>query len=174
MKFPMSIPLCVMNTRVIWVLLMTCLVFLPFIFTPPPYLYLLTSNAILTGSFAVMVAFWPAARIVLTTRCKKVSYVDLLSLGIFLVFMALTLILGYNVILQFLRLVPITIEDVAAVYYLPQSLFRFVGLIGAMLHLAARPVFKGQMPTVQNVVHVTIAAMAGVLLTLIQIYYLMP
>lgn len=160
------------NVRVSSILILSLIVFFPFTFTEPPYLYVLTTNLIFTVSTGTVFAYWKAAKLALLKKCRDVDYVDLLSLGIFSVFSALMLILGYTIILQFMGVAELAGEDVGTVYYIPQSFFRYLGLLGVFLHLAARPILNAETPTLRNAQNVALATLAGCLLTLAQISYL--
>lgn len=129
------------RSKVLYLTLLFPLSFLPALFMNPITVYLFVGSILFTTSIAVMVAYWPSYLYALTTSEAKVDYVDVLSMGIMIVFGAMACREGYVTIYR--EFFPPPVWNRSANYYLPLSFFRFMAVWGALLHLSARKAMLG-------------------------------
>lgn len=98
-------------------------------------LYVVVGSILFTTSLAVLHAYWPSLKVAVSYSVKELSYADLLTMGIVLIFVSTSFREMYVTFYRIIYVSGLVREDE---YFTTLSFFRYVGAIGAILVLEAR------------------------------------
>lgn len=162
------------RSKVINVALLMLASFIPLaLFMNLAHLYVVVGSILFTTSIAVLIAYWPALRIAINYSVDELSYVDLATLAIVLMFVSTSFREMY---VTFYRVVYVEGLGRDDEYFMALSFFRYVGALGAFLFLAARKVQSGN--SILDRIgwpHAVLAVIAGVIISValvsVRIYY---
>lgn len=98
-------------------------------------LYVVVGSILFTTSLAVLHAYWPSLKLAISYSIEKLTYVDLLTMGIVLIFVSTSFREMYVTFYRVIYVSGLVREDE---YFTTLSFFRYVGIIGAVLVLEAR------------------------------------
>lgn len=106
-----------------------------------PDVFALTSAMTLTASLAVLQAYWPAMKDIVTGDSSDMDYVDFLTLGIMCSWFAISARVIYILFIRWYYDIPEPLSGY------PIAFFQYVNFTGALLHLSARRVLRNSVPT---------------------------
>jgi len=109
------------------------------IFVPPLELYILIGSVLFTCSFAVVWAYWPSLKTAIKSSVRQLTKVDVLTMGIVLIFLATGLREAYVTIWRVAFPLYVTRADE---YFIPLAFCRYLALVAALLCLCSRKVTK--------------------------------
>ena len=159
-----------MNIRAYWVVIFAVSSFIPFAVTLPTYaLFMVMNDLLFVAALTVTVSYsrvgWDSLRKIVS----HMEYGDYLASFIVLFSFAITGIAGYSTALQLLGISPIAVLGANNPAYIGSSFFRYVGVLGCLMALGARPFLKAASPSKINAMQVTSVVLLGVALAAMQL-----
>lgn len=126
----------VMNSKVIHLVMVLLLLYIPFaLFLSPTQLYLLSGSVLLSTSLTAIYAYWPVVRYTMKMDVKRIDKTEVLTMGILLLFLAVA---SRELYITFWREVFPIANPRPEDYYYPLSFIRYMGAVAAVLTLCAR------------------------------------
>ena len=144
--------------------------FMPFVLTLPTYaLFMVMNDLLFVSSLTVFCSYFNVGLESLRKFVRHMTHGDYLASFIVVFSFAITGITGYGIVLQLLDVSPIAVLGDNNPAYIGSSFFRYVGVLGCLMALAARPFLQSERPSQVNAMQVTAVVMLGVALALMQL-----
>lgn len=159
-----------MNIRAYWVVAFAIASFLPFAVTLPTYaLFMVMNDLLFVAALTVTISYFWLGVESLRKYTHHMNYGDYLASFIVVFSFAITGITGYSIALQLLDISPIAVMGANNPAYIGSSFFRYVGVLGCLMALGARPFLHSAVPSKINAMQVTSVVLLGVALALMQL-----
>lgn len=127
----------VFKSKILHVAIFMLLAFIPLsIFVDPLKLYIFIGAILFTTSVSVVVTYWPAMRLAAIQSFDELDHVDLLTMGIILIFISTGMREVYVTFYREFLATPIPMEKLNG-YYVPLAFARYLAVVAGYMALAA-------------------------------------